>query len=56
MDEEIDILKSYPYHTKRVLNSIMGFADICNLSFKVQERLDASGSFNSNFKRIKLQR
>lgn len=43
--DEIDILKSYPYHTKRVLSSIMGFADICNLSFKVQERLDGSGSF-----------
>lgn len=43
--DEIDILKSYPYHTKRVLNSIMGFADICNLAYKVQERLDSSGSF-----------
>lgn len=44
-DEEKEQIKSYPYHTKRVLNSIMGFSDICNLSFKAQERLDGSGTF-----------
>lgn len=41
--EEFEILKSYPYHTKRILGSIMGFNDILSLSIKVQERLDGSG-------------
>lgn len=36
-------VKSYPYFTKRVLNNIIGFSDIANLSIKVQERLDKSG-------------
>lgn len=40
---ELEIIKSYPYHTKRVLSSIMGFADILSLATKVQERLDGSG-------------
>ena len=40
---EFEIIKSYPYHTKRVLGAIMGFADILSLSTKVQERLDGSG-------------
>jgi len=40
---EFEIIKSYPYHTKRVLSSIMGFADILSLATKVQERLDGSG-------------
>lgn len=41
--EEFEIIKSYPYHTKRILGSIMGFNDILSLSIKVQERLDGSG-------------
>lgn len=40
---EFEIIKSYPYHTKRVLSSIIGFADILSLATKVQERLDGSG-------------
>jgi len=40
---EFEIIKSYPYHTKRVLGAIMGFADILSLATKVQERLDGSG-------------
>jgi len=40
---EFEIIKSYPYHTKRVLSSIMGFTDILSLAIKVQERLDGSG-------------
>ncbi|RBQ28333.1 HD-GYP domain-containing protein [Aliarcobacter vitoriensis] len=53
--EEKEIIKSYPYHTKRVLNSIMGFADICNLSFKVQERLDGSGTFGLSAKDLSFK-
>lgn len=41
--EEYEVIKTYPYHTKRVLNSIMGFADISSLAIKVQERVDGSG-------------
>lgn len=40
---EYEIIKSYPHHTKRVLSSIMGFSDICNLAQKIQERVDGSG-------------
>ncbi|WP_418186887.1 HD-GYP domain-containing protein [Aliarcobacter lanthieri] len=53
--EEKEIIKSYPYHTKRVLNSIMGFTDICNLSFKVQERLDGSGVFGLSAKDLSFK-
>lgn len=35
----------YSYHTKRVLNQIMGFNDICSLCFKVEENLDGTGVF-----------
>ncbi|WP_148625108.1 HD-GYP domain-containing protein [Aliarcobacter cryaerophilus] len=44
--EEKEIIKQYPYYTKKVINSIMGFSDISSLSFKAQERLDGSGIFN----------
>lgn len=54
-EEEKEILKSYSYHTKRVLNSIMGFSDICNLSLKVQERLDGSGSFSLDAKDLSFK-
>ncbi|WP_026803370.1 HD-GYP domain-containing protein [Aliarcobacter lanthieri] len=53
--EEKEIIKSYPYHTKRVLNSIMGFSDICNLSFKVQEKLDGSGTFGLSAKDLSFK-
>lgn len=43
--EEKEILKSYSYHTKRVLTSIMGFSDICNIASKIQDRVDGSGTF-----------
>lgn len=41
--EEYEVIKTYPYHTKRVISSIMGFADISSLAIKVQERVDGSG-------------
>lgn len=53
--EEKEIIKSYPYHTKRALNSIIGFTDISNLAFKVQERLDGSGSFGLEAKDLSFK-
>lgn len=40
---EYEIIKAYPYYTKKILNNIMGFADISDWASKVQERLDGSG-------------
>lgn len=40
---EYELIKSYPYYTKMILNSIMGFNDISNLASKVQETLDGKG-------------
>jgi response regulator RpfG family c-di-GMP phosphodiesterase len=42
-ENEYEIIKSYPYYTKKILNNIMGFADICIWASKVQERIDGSG-------------
>lgn len=44
---EIEKIKTYPYYTKKILQSIIGFADISALASKVQERLDASGYIQS---------
>ncbi len=41
--QEYEIIKSYPYYTKKILNNIMGFTNISLLASKVQETLDASG-------------
>lgn len=40
---EYEIIKSYPYYTKKILNNIMGFSDISNLASKVQEKVDGLG-------------
>lgn len=40
---EFEVIKSYPYHTKRILSVIMGFSDILSLATKIQERIDGSG-------------
>ncbi len=53
--EEKEIIKSYPYYTKKVINSIMGFSDISSLSFKAQERLDGSGIFNLSSKDLSFK-
>lgn len=47
LKEEYELIKSYPYYTKKILNSIMGFADISSLASKVQERVDGSGYINA---------
>lgn len=53
--KEKEIIKSYPYYTKKLINSIMGFSDICSLSFKAQERLDGSGIFNLSSKDLSFK-
>ena len=40
---EYEIIKTYPYYSKRVLSNIMGFNDIVVWASKVQERIDGSG-------------
>lgn len=40
---EIEKIRSYPYYTKKILQSIIGFSDISSWAVKVQERLDGSG-------------
>ncbi len=40
---EYEVIKSYPYYTKKVLNNIIGFSDITNWACRIQERLDGSG-------------
>lgn len=42
---ELELVRAYSYHTRRILNSIMAFSDIANLASKVQEKLDGSGIF-----------
>lgn len=42
---EYEYIKTYPYFTRKVLSSIMGFENITNLAIKVQERLDGKGYF-----------
>ncbi|MDD2887447.1 MAG: hypothetical protein PHY66_06555 [Aliarcobacter sp.] len=40
---EYEIIKAYPYYSKKILNNIMGFNDIAVWASKVQERVDGSG-------------
>lgn len=42
-ENEYEIIKSYPYYTKKILSNIMGFNDIANWSSRVQEYIDGSG-------------
>jgi HD-GYP domain-containing protein (c-di-GMP phosphodiesterase class II) len=41
--EEYEIMKSYPYYTKKVLSYIMGFSDITLWASKIQEKSNAKG-------------
>ncbi len=41
--DEYEIIKSYPYYTKKILSNIMGFNDISNWASKIQEAIDGSG-------------
>ena len=40
---EIEKIKTSPYYTQKILQNIIGFADISSSAAKVQERLDGSG-------------
>ncbi len=40
---EFELIKAYPYYTKKILNNIMGFSDIAIFASKVQERIDSRG-------------
>ena len=41
--DEYEIIKSYPYYTKKILNNLMGFNDISNWASRVQETIDGNG-------------
>lgn len=41
--DEIDIIKQYPYYTKKSLSNIIGFNDIATWASNIQERIDSSG-------------
>ena len=40
---EYEVVKSYPYYTKKILSNIIGFNDIANWACKTQESLDGQG-------------
>ena len=42
-ENEYEVIKSYPYYTKKVLSNLMGFNDITNWACRVQETIDGSG-------------
>ena len=42
-DDEYEVVKSYPYYTKKILNNLMGFNDITNWASRIQESIDGSG-------------
>ncbi|XPV70099.1 MAG: HD-GYP domain-containing protein [Halarcobacter sp.] len=42
-EDEYEIIKSYPYYTKRILSNIMGFNDITTWASKTQEFIDGTG-------------
>lgn len=50
-----NIEEIYSYHTKRVLNQIMGFSDICSLCFKVEENFDGTGVFGLTAKDLSFK-
>lgn len=42
-DDEYEIIKSYPYYTKKILSNLMGFNDITNWASRIQETIDGKG-------------
>lgn len=42
-ENELTLIKSYPYYTKKVLSNVIGFNDINSWASKVQEFIDGSG-------------
>lgn len=55
-EHEYEIVKSYPYYTKKVLSNILGFSDIATWASKVQEKPNACGyPFGLNAKDLSLK-
>lgn len=55
-DAEKELIKEYPYYTKKVLNNIQGFNDISSQAYKIQERMDGEGySFGLDAKSISFK-
>lgn len=53
---EYEIVKSYPYYTKKILSNIIGFNDITNWASKIQEYIDGSGyPYSINGKDLSLK-
>ncbi|TLP36327.1 HD domain-containing phosphohydrolase [Arcobacter arenosus] len=42
-ESEFEIMKTYPYYTKKILTNLMGFNDISNWASRAQERVDGKG-------------
>jgi len=42
-ENEFEIMKTYPYYTKKILTNLMGFNDISNWASRAQERVDGKG-------------
>lgn len=40
---EYEVVKAYPYYTKKILSNLMGFNDITNWASRVQETIDGEG-------------
>jgi len=40
---EYELVKAYPYYTKKILSNILGFSDICSYAYKIKEQIDAKG-------------
>ena len=40
---EYEMVKSYPYYTKKILSNLMGFNDITNWASRAQETIDGQG-------------
>lgn len=54
-DEKRELAMFYSYHTKIILDDILGFSDISNLASKSQERLDGSGVFALSSKELSFK-
>lgn len=55
-DDEYEIIKSYPYYTKKILSNLMGFNDITNWACRIQETIDGKGyPYKLNAKDLSLK-
>lgn len=42
-EKEFEIIKTYPYYTKKILSNLIGFHDISSWASRIQETLDGRG-------------